>query len=68
MSEQDPRNPDDLDVEAPQDDAAEQREPVAGADEAEPEDGDLPTEVDAADLAEQQREAVPPGADEDDYR
>ena len=67
MSEQDPRNPDELDVEAPEADAAEQREPAADV-EPEPEGGDLPDEVDPGDLAEQQREAIPPGADEDDYR
>jgi hypothetical protein len=68
VSEQDPRNPDDLDVETPADDAAEQREPVGADDLEDVDDGDLPVEVDPGDLQEQQREAVPSGQDEDDYR
>ena len=68
MTDPDPRNPDEQDLEAPEDDAAEQREPVAESDDADTEDGALPVEVDAGDLAEQHREAIPAGADEEDYR
>jgi len=56
------------DIEAPTDDAVEQRQPVPGApDEPElPADFELPSEADEADAAEQHREVDDEG--EDSYR
>jgi hypothetical protein len=56
------------DIEAPVDDAVEQRQPLPGEDEepADPEDFEVPSEVNEADAAEQHREV---GEDEgDSYR
>jgi hypothetical protein len=68
VSEQTPPEPaDDVDMEAPPEDAAEQRMRVGeDLEDPEPGAGELPVEVDPADRQEQERSAVPD--DEDEYR
>jgi hypothetical protein len=68
VSEQTPPEPaDDVDLEAPPEDAAEQRMSVGeDLEDPEPGAGELPDEVDPADRLEQERSAGPD--DEDEYR
>jgi hypothetical protein len=65
-------DPDDLDPalevpdDAPEADVLEQYQPPAGLDELIPDDAELPTEADPADVEEQRREVGE--SDDDDYR
>lgn len=56
--------PDDLDLEAPEDDAREQRVPSYDEEDEETPTGETPMEADPADAAEQHRAA---GTDDDGY-
>ena len=60
-----PENPDDVDIEAPEADAAEQHTDVARDEPKDRLPRELPIDADPADVSEQAREV---GFDEDEYR